>query len=201
MIMPLINFKLKPPEKTDLFGREPDTSTHWFGLTDGDYWLTLQDTTLYEYSDAKMQQWSGMPTRHTDYYIVRLIEDLTELFPVLAESVPRPLYDIAKSYSSLNGLQEKIRAWVDTWPEEESADTEANDQQYDLLTGWIYARTLRSGHLKGGPRLSFFRHEDKITLVWHRVDTYLQTASAICAQTSAHRRQAAAHSRQCPISG
>lgn len=164
--MPLINFQLKPPEEIAPFGREPNTSLHWFGLTDGDYWLTLQGIRLYEYSDAKMQQWSGRPTRYSDYYIVRLIEDLTELFPVIAESVPRPLYDIAKTYSSFNSFQEKILAWMDTWPEEESAETEANDQQYDLLTGWIFARTLFSRHLKGGPRISCFRHEDKIALVW-----------------------------------
>lgn len=164
--MALINFKLKPPEEIPPFGLESNTSLHWFGLTDGDCWLTLRDKTLYEYSDAKMQQWSRRPTRYSDDYIVQLLEDLTELFPILAESVPVPLYDIAKTYSSLNGLKEKIRAWVDTWPEEESADTEANDQQDDLLTEWIHARTLYSRHLKGGPHLSFFRHEDKITLVW-----------------------------------
>jgi flavodoxin len=164
--MPLINFKVKSPENIVPFGREPNTSMHWFGLTDGDYWLKLRDKTLYEYSDAKMQLWNGRPTRYSGYYIVRLIEDLTDLFPVIAESVPASLYDIAKTYSSLNDLQEKNYAWIDTWPDEETADSAANDQQHDLLTRWVYTRTLYSSHLKGGPHLSFFRHEDKISLVW-----------------------------------
>jgi flavodoxin len=164
--MPLLNFKLKPLEEMDPFGREPNLNMHWFGLTDGDYWLTLGQTTLYEYSNEMMHLWTGRPTRYADYFVVRLIEDLTELFPAIAAPIPPSLYEVASTYDSLHGFEKKVQQWLEQWPDEPTPESQRNDEQYDLLTSWIKTRTLRSSHLKGGPHLSLFRQEKKIALVW-----------------------------------
>jgi hypothetical protein len=175
--MPLINFELKPPASIAPFGVAPNTSLHWFGLTDGDLCLTLGPATLYEYTEEIMHQWEGRPTRNSDYYLARFLEDFTELFSAIAESVPASLYSVVKEYASLQSLQEGIDRWQDAWFESSDPVAEAaHDAQYDLLTAWIYARSLFAGHLKGGPRLSVFRHDETIAFVWkadHRSEDQL----------------------------
>lgn len=43
-------FKLKHIDETQPAGAESDLRMSWFWLTDGDLWLNLADSTLYEYS-------------------------------------------------------------------------------------------------------------------------------------------------------
>jgi len=97
-----MNFKLKHPDLILPFGNEPDTNLHWFGLTDSEYWLSLGDDSIYEYS-KDFRQFNGVEgPSHVDYYLSRLAEDLMELFPIISEPIPDPLYDIVKNYSSLS---------------------------------------------------------------------------------------------------
>jgi hypothetical protein len=46
----MINFELKHIDETQPAGTETDLRMSWFWLTDGDLWLNLADSTLYEYS-------------------------------------------------------------------------------------------------------------------------------------------------------
>lgn len=46
---------------------------------------------------------------------------------------------------------------------------DANDfyfEDFVPLISWIYDRELGSGHLVGGPRLYFFKHEEIIRIIW-----------------------------------
>ncbi len=46
-----INFKLQAPEKIKPFGKKPNYSLRWFGLTDGLLWIEVGAQTLYEYGE------------------------------------------------------------------------------------------------------------------------------------------------------
>jgi hypothetical protein len=162
--MPLINYFLKNPADIRPFGREPDTSMHWFGLTDGYYWLTVGDKTLFEYTDEINRQWGKNDLPYPDYNIVRLLEDLSELFAVIAESIPVELYQMAKSYDSLYDLYAKASRWLDQF--EDEGDDEAHLDTYETTIRWLTSRRLDSGHLKQGPHISFFRCEDRLSIVW-----------------------------------
>ncbi|WSK39909.1 DUF5984 family protein [Micromonospora maris] len=67
---------------------------HWFGLTDGWYWIDLNGHELLRYSDHTMRHlhadgYEGMP--YVDYYVVRLWEDLLQALPAVLEPVPADL--------------------------------------------------------------------------------------------------------------
>jgi hypothetical protein len=76
MDAPLIGFRLTDLRSIDAW----EGRLHWFGLTDGAYWLRCDEVELFRYAGG----------RHTyvDYYVVRLWEDLLELLPRILHEIP-----------------------------------------------------------------------------------------------------------------
>lgn len=157
----MIHFKLKEPDQILPVGTEPNLSVSWFWLTDGDLWLRFGDQTIYEYSPEAMNYWGNKPTPYNDYPIIRFIEDFTELFDRIKEPLPEEFYQLTKDLKKFKCESEK---WLDIYDENEHPDFYF--ETYDKLISWTYERTLNSGHLAGGPNLSFFRGNDIIRIVW-----------------------------------
>ena len=166
--MPFINFKLKEPTEIIPWGTEPNTRIHWFGLTDGSYWLRVGDKTLYQHTDEIMHSWDISGDPYTDYYIVRFLEDFTELFYAIVEPIPEDLYLIARSHFSLYDFYGKATIWLEKLQDNENVDIDLYYDKYDKIIEWIYSRTLTAMHLNSGPHISFFRCHDKISIVWNR---------------------------------
>lgn len=76
------------------WGRE-NPRLHWFGLTDGWYWIELGDQELLRYSPDTLRRFRSddLGPRHpyVDYYIARLWEDLIDLPPMVMQPVPDDL--------------------------------------------------------------------------------------------------------------
>jgi hypothetical protein len=164
--MPVINFKLKDPVEIIPWGIEPNTRMHWFGLTDGDYWLHLGDKTIYEHTNEIAVAWDISGTPYTDYYIVRFLEDFTEMFAAIGEPIPEELYQMTRSHFSLFDFYERATTWLEKLGDNETADINLYFDKYHKIIEWIYSRTLTAGHLKYGPKISFFRCNDKISIIW-----------------------------------
>ena len=49
--MSIFHFKLKHPEQIAPWGIAQEQNMHWFGLSDGQYWMELNGSYLYEYSE------------------------------------------------------------------------------------------------------------------------------------------------------
>jgi hypothetical protein len=47
----LIDFTLLPIAMVQPWGRPDNLSLHWFGLTDGQYWIEVSENKLFEYSE------------------------------------------------------------------------------------------------------------------------------------------------------
>ena len=161
--MALINFKLRHPDNINPWGDQSETSMHWFGLTDGEYWLDLNKTTLYEYTNEILAGEEVNETNHVEYQIVRLIEDWTSIFESIAEPVPDAFYAIARENSYLYRFYGAVQQKLDDLSEDPSIDME----NYDKTIEWIYSRTLTAGHLTFGPGISFFRNGNNISIVWN----------------------------------
>lgn len=71
-------FSLTPLDQVGHWG---DGSLHWFGLTDGTYWIELGEHDLLRHQ--------GEPV--VDYYVARFWEDLCLLAPDVLEKVPADL--------------------------------------------------------------------------------------------------------------
>lgn len=153
----MINFKLKNIDKIVPFGSDGNQVMHWFALTDGAYRIEIKNATLFEYTDEIQNYWGG-DYKYVDYQIIRLIEDFTSLFFKITESVPDDLFEYVKSAKLLNKIEEQRQIWTGISDDKEMAIEES--------FRWIIDRTLYSHHLTGGPQISFFRHNEKILLVW-----------------------------------
>ncbi|MBX7225761.1 MAG: hypothetical protein K1X55_07005 [Chitinophagales bacterium] len=159
----MINFKLREIDDLLPIGQEPNLSTSWFWLTDGDLWLNFGDQTIYEYSTEAINHWGNKPTPYNNYPLIRFIEDFTELFDKIRETVPEEFYHLT---NELKKFQSDSKKWLDIYDTDEDEYSDFYFEEYDKLISWTYQRTFDSGHLIGGPHLSFFRRNNKVRIVW-----------------------------------
>ncbi|MBW8687750.1 DUF5984 family protein [Chitinophaga rhizophila] len=174
--MALINFKLKHPDNIIPWGDDTETTMHWFGLTDGEYWLDINKATLYEYTDEILAGGDPDDSRYVAYQVVRLIEDWTSIFESIAEPIPEGFYAISRNCNYLYRFYGAVQQWLEKLSEDPAIDMDAYYEKYDKTIEWVYSRTLVATHLTGGPSISFFRNGDNISIVW-RADH--QTANDI----------------------
>jgi hypothetical protein len=117
-------------------------------------------------------------TPYNDYPIVRFIEDFTELFNVINESIPDDIYPLTENLTQfLNDAQK----WLDINDTDEEEISDFYFEEYDNLISWTYYRTFDSGHLIGGPKFSFFRNKDIIRISWvteHKIDNGIELWTA-----------------------
>jgi Family of unknown function (DUF5984) len=145
------------------WGQEPNLSLSWFALTDGDLWLRFGNETIYEYSIEAQKHFGDKPTLYNDYYLSRFIEDFTYLFEKIRETLPETCYQLTSNLKQFKGDAIK---WLDIYDTGENEYSDFYFDEYDKLISWTSQRSFDSGHLIGGPQLSFFRRNDKIRIVW-----------------------------------
>ena len=149
-----INFRIKSPDKIIPFG---DNEKHlsWFGLTDGILWINAGDKIIYEYSQAAVELWKN-EFKYNDYYLSRFFEDISEIFAYIAAPVPRFFYE------KINDFPQTANKWNKIYSEKTDDEYyDFLDNKYEFLTAWYYSRMIDSAHLKGGPRIFFFRCGEK----------------------------------------
>lgn len=158
--MSLINFQLKHPKDITPWG-----GVGWFVLSDGEYWLDLGELNFYEITDAALGEFGEPSGRFVDYYLARLVEDISALFEQISEPIPDDFYAIARNENTLFDFYNKAREKIAELNEEIISD----DEFYRLIkvNDWISNRTLTALHLSSNPIICFFRNKDKISLVWN----------------------------------
>ncbi|GAA1412257.1 DUF5984 family protein [Catellatospora coxensis] len=133
-----IHFELRPLAEVKPWGSHV-ANLHWFGLTDGWYWIEAGGHQLLRYRDEAVARWE-LERPYPDYYVVRLWEDLLILRWALHEPVPDDLIElVAGSWPS--------REWPDEW-------SDAADAAIDLAGD----HSLYLSYLVGAPILTFWRH-------------------------------------------
>lgn len=163
----MINFNLEELDKILPWGQEPNLSLHWYALTYGDLWLTIGNSTIYEYSKEAIEFFGNKVTPYNNYQLSRFIEDFTGLFDKISEKIPKEFYDLTKD---LTKFQNNAKKWLDIYDTDEDEHSDFYFEEYDKLVSWTYQRSFDSAHLIGGPYLSFFRGNDKIRIVWETED-------------------------------
>jgi len=158
----LFQFELLGLDDVEPWGSEKTLSMHWFGLTDGWYWMQAGDQQLFRRNATN----DGRP--FVGYHVVRLWEDLLEIVPAMLAPVPA---DIAE------GLLPEARPlqWQHRACELLSKVTGQEAQrEEELATGWISSRRLDSFHFTHSPRIWFWTAEGVSHLAWdnreHEID-------------------------------
>lgn len=157
-----IHFRLKELDDIVPWGQEPYRSLHWFGMTDSLLWIDAGESTVYEYSDAARRQWGG--ERYNDYQLSRFLEDFSDTFRYVRESVPQKYYDMAERFRHTAYEWECMH--IDDSEEEDDAFWRFMEEEYEPLTDWHWQRRFDSGHLVGGPVIGCFRCGEKLKFCW-----------------------------------
>ncbi len=160
----MIHFRLKHIDECQPAGTDGDLSMSWFWLTDGELWIELAGTTLYEYTPEAREYFGNQMTSFNEYPLVRFIEDFTELFKQISEPIPDDIYAIT---DNLENFFNDTTKWLNINDTDEDGYNHFFFEEYDQLISFTYNRNFDSGHLIGGPHFSFFRNHDKIRIVWN----------------------------------
>lgn len=155
-----INFQLQEIDKIIPWGYDHDFMS-WFGLTDGLLWIDIGNNTIYEYSQAAREYWKR-DEKYNDYQLSRFLEDFSETFYLIRESIPESLYN------NIDKFTEYTHNWINQYIDEpDDLFDKFYDEEYEPLTEWFSNRIFDSGHLTGGPLIGCFRHEDRIKIYWN----------------------------------
>jgi Family of unknown function (DUF5984) len=157
----LFNFKLTPLGQVQPWGGPDDQRLHWFGLTDGQYWIQAGESAPLEYSDQLRAKFDW--PRYCDYQVARLHEDLIEMLPLVLEPVPE---DLISYISGVSGTLWNIKSA--DW--HTNACAQNDDDRYweiaDFSATWIGRRTLDSLYLSPGTNIHMWSDESNVHIEW-----------------------------------
>lgn len=154
------NFKLRRLDKIAPFAQEIYRSLHWFGLTDGLFWIDIGEQTIYEYSPAA-NDFFGSCEKYNEYNIARFMEDFFHTFRYVGESIPEELYNRLDTFGA------KAEQWRKRYDMQEDDIFELFfEDEYSMLSKWWLDRGFDSAYLIGGPDINCFRCGDKIKIMW-----------------------------------
>ena len=147
-------FELRPLDEVTPWGDPP--TLHWFGLTDGWYWIEGGGHELLRRTRSD---------DYVDYPVVRLWEDINALTPAVLEPVPADLLEFVASDPG---------SWACDWLEFVGGPDEAPDHPVVAAALWHGEHFLDLGHLRNAPRLRFWRavrdDHDEVTVDWRHED-------------------------------
>ena len=145
-----IKFKLRDIERIEPWGKPGEQHLSWFGLTDGAYCIETAAGRLLEFTGDSE---SDLGVAWCDYHVVRLFDDLMDVWPYVREPVPP---DILTRYFA---WRPREKAWFDT------AGRPAIDPWYEA-TSWWSRRAISFSYLRTPPRLHLWRSQSSGCLEW-----------------------------------
>lgn len=143
--MSLFEFKLKDLKDVDPWGTPENLSLHWFGLTDGFFFMNVGSEKLFCLSkeilkqNASFKEISGNDF-FIDYQVVRPYEDVLEILPNILQEIPDDIF---------------------------SRIIKHEDQYIFENMDWLRCRILSTSHLIYSPKISFLNHNGKILIRWN----------------------------------
>lgn len=152
----IFQFVLRPMDEVQPWGDAGDLSLHWFGLTDGWFFLRLGEAKVLWYDDAACRSlgWENPPAPQgfegaVDYQVARPFHDLADLLPSILEPVPPDVAVVLSSPEALNAWEKRV----------EDGGSDDNQELH-----WVGERTLDCLHLRAGPWITFWRLGDEIRI-------------------------------------
>ncbi|MEO3683480.1 DUF5984 family protein [Shewanella vesiculosa] len=159
--MTLFDFKLKPLTDIAPWGEEPNLSLHWYGLTDGIYFMNVGKDQLFRYSDEAVEYWKKEYSDFEvffDYQVARIYEDLLSILPDVLQPIPQCIYEYISTVENQQTWSDKLAQIFD------ETDNESIEDTYYLASEWLFHRRLQG--MGGGPDIMLFRTGEKIHIRW-----------------------------------
>ena len=179
--MVVFDFRLVPLDQLEPWGEPGSQRLHWFGLTDGEYWIEVGQDMLFEYTEAARQK-VGCP-RYCAYQVVRLYEDLLEIVSDVLAPVPTDI----SPYLILDRRTAWSRAF-DAWAADAEVRLPKNEfwDSVDAATSWIAKRTLDSGYLAPSARIQLWADDRNVYVEWNNRDKLIDGVQAWTATSGSY---------------
>jgi hypothetical protein len=169
------HFQLTPIAEITSWGKKDEPVLHWFGLSDGQYWIHIGETELFRYSKpflaAYQPQNSDSATHpsqlYVDYFVVRLWEDILEIVPDVLDPLPASLLQRMEPIDQWLHWCQKASRWQED--PQETSDEEALDARRDLYNKalrWWRDRQLYTGPIRFYPGIFFWSDDRFIHCLW-----------------------------------
>jgi hypothetical protein len=168
----MFEFTLKPLNEMVPWGTPPDLNIHWFGLTDGSYFVDLGQIHLLEYVSSL-----GIPV-HVEYQVARLHEDLLEMLPAVLSPIPTSVIRGFTNGSLAATLADLRRAWSDS-------DTAASEQ-LALAAETLGRRQLDTAYLSPSAGIWLWSSGDQVVVEWDNRGRLFQGVPAWTATVGRH---------------
>jgi hypothetical protein len=173
-------FELYPLDEVSPRGGDQPT-LHWFGLTEGWYWLEVDGHQLLR----RVGREQSHP--YVDYYLARLWQDINILTPDVIEPVPTDLQLFVASDPARWACDPLD--FVTAADEDAVGDIDPSAPDHPVVTAmiWYGQHNLDLGYLRNAPRLRFWRavsgDRDEITVDWrHNEDSEIRFTAGSAAQ-------------------
>jgi hypothetical protein len=178
----LFNFALVPLDSIEPWGNPGEYNLHWFGLTDGEYWILAGEHVLLEYSDA-LRRDAGAP-HYCSYQVARLHEDVMKMAARVLEPVPPNLMPYMSG--------ERGQAWRAGYGArmamfEEHLDDERVFALVDNSSTWISDRCLDTAYLSPSANIWMWSDETTVHIEWDNRDRLHKGLPAWSACVGSHR--------------
>lgn len=150
------------------WGREPNLTLSWFGLTDGTCHINAGSDQLFRYTDEILSLWNKQDPsfdhhqKYTSYQVVRLYEDLMDNLADILQEIPPELEALTKRHSSIGVSEDEI------WKIHESSESDEILDACMLATEWLRIhRRIDTMHLIQGQEINIWRTKDCIHVRWN----------------------------------
>jgi Family of unknown function (DUF5984) len=159
-----IHFALDDLADVEPWGKGDEANLHWFGLTQGRYWIETPIGDVLRYT-PEIQAHLNLQCAVVDYQVARLFEDLHDRMPAVLEPVPP---DIAERCSD-RGWHDRLRCWTEEKTAPDRPRWAMNPERWELYhaaMGWWSERSLDTAYLRCGPVITLWRVEDAVNVRW-----------------------------------
>ncbi|MDP8033949.1 DUF5984 family protein [Pasteurella atlantica] len=161
-----IYFRLKSIEeiKQDLSYLDNYTVS-WLDLTDGDLWIEINEKRLFIYSQNIMEHWKT-DDKFVDYQLDTFTVYFSNLFEFICKSLSKKLYDLFNNLEDVVKFNNVLNEYFAIYEDENEERYNAFIPYYHKISNLCYGRMLSEYPPTGSPCLYFFRHKDKIKVIW-----------------------------------
>jgi Family of unknown function (DUF5984) len=173
----LFDFELAPLESYASAAHPANPELSWYALTQGEYWITVGNSTLLEYAEGAR---TGGTQRYCRYPVARLHEDILTMLPSILEPVPATLVQYLAGDAAA-AWWEAYETWYDRAlragpdPRRRRIDDDAH--------GLLYGRVLDTSYLAPLTGITLWSDDENVYFAW---DNRAGTLNGVRAWTAVH---------------
>lgn len=177
------HFQLKPIAEIKPWGKKEKPVLHWFGLSDGWYWLQMGETELFRYSDPFLAAYppqdpalTSHPLRpYVDYYVVRFWEDILAILPDILDPLPTSLVQRMEPIDQWLHWCQKAEKWRENAREmSREREYETRDDLLCTALDWWWNRHLYTGPIKCYPGIHLWSDGQLVHCLWDSRNTQFE---------------------------